>query len=487
MLSRLRLLGGRADRGGRFGVLSGTRRFFALSPELVGWLVDESAASELDQALAAEVREEVGRLSRAGFWPSEVGPSVAPSATVTLGMVLATSCNLACRYCNVRDYGLGPSFMDERTVCAAVDFLAAQIHARARSTALLVFFGGEPTLNFDTLLAGARAFRAHLPEPPHDVWVVTNGTLIDAHRARALAEHGILCVVSLDGSEEAHDANRRFAGSDEGSFSAVMRGVEHLQAAQARFVVRATWVPGQGDRLERLAYLRRVASSAMQVTVAIDFHADAKGSAEYLETSAKEWDQFEISGYRGNAPASAAVLVDTVLRADAAPELVCPAGKDGFLVMPSGGIYPCQVLAAQQRLRVGNVHRGGLVAALVEQARAALHVDDGGPACRSCSLSGLCAGPCFLARPLQAPDSNCAMLAMELERACRFAATARVTDLVARYDLGLAAQEMRAAMARGAALREIMWCRNRHLQPLSLCPMPFASGYPARSWRDLPC
>lgn len=477
-LSDLRLLGNGGGGKPRFAVLSGARRVFWLSPEVAGWLDPDRLASEPPESLARELRDEVERLARVGFWPTEASPQGSASPTVTLGLTLTTSCNLACSYCNVRDYGLGASLMSQEIADAALDVLATEVATRPDSTALLVFFGGEPTLNFEVLRGAARGFRSRFPTRPHDVWVVTNGTLIDAERAQTLADLDVLSVVSLDGPQEAHDKNRRFAATGAGSYSATMRSIEHLRKASARFTVRATWVPGDGDRLDRIAFLRREAAGAMQVTVAIDFHARAAGYAAYLETATREWDLFEEAGYRGHGPATAAVLVDLVLRANAAPEFSCPAGRDGFMVMPSGDIYPCQVLAAQQRLPLGNVRAGGLSSDSARAACTALHLDDPGPACQRCSIQGLCAGPCPLIRPLQEPAPSCAVLVMEIERACRLAASLPVTDLTSRYDFGAHTAELTATMARGAALRQILWNLNRHLRPLALYPVPLSRGRP---------
>lgn len=489
-LSRLHLLGGQASENRPcFAVLEGTRRFFSLSTDLARWLAQPTTAREIPADLAAEVLNDLHRLVRVGFWPVDADAQALPlpGVTLTLGLALATSCNLACSYCNVRGYGGGSSLMTEETVGSALTFLQDEAASMPDCTAVLVLFGGEPTLNFEVLLAASREFRLRFPSAPHDVWAVTNGTLIDAQRAQALARHDVLCVVSLDGDREAHDANRRFAGSGEGSFDAVMRGIEHLRAAQARFTVRATWVPGSGDRLDRLEYLRREIGDAMQVTVAADFHADPGGVASYRETITREWDMFEASGYRTDAPATSAVLVDTVLRADGAPGLACPAGRHGYMIMPSGDIYACQALAAEKRLLLGNVREGGLRADRVRAARFALRFDDPGPACKSCPFLGLCTGPCYLVRPLLQPTPHCAVLATEVERACRFAASAPLQQLVARYDLGSAAPELKVAMARGAALRKVIWTMNRHLRPLALRPMKLNGGRSIPADAELAC
>ena len=471
-----------------FFIRCNMRAVFAASEQLRLGLARSPEVDELPAALRAEVLSEIARLSQYGFWPDAPSRDVPAGArVVSVGLHLAHACNLSCSYCNVDHgtYGGERSFMSLAVAEAALDLLAAWQREQG-SPALLLLFGGEPTLNWDTLARTVRDFRARFSEPPHDLWLVTNGTMLSSERARFLAEMDVLSVVSLDGSAAVHDASRRFL-SGGGSHAATIQGIRNLEAAGARHTVRGTWVPRTGDRLQQLAELRELAPRALQTTVAVDYHADAVATAEFNASVVREWDAFEASGYQGPAPASSAVVIDLILRGDWAPPMDCPAGVDSLSVAPSGDVYMCQIATMGERGKLGNVVLGGLDERAWEDLRRELDATRAGPACVSCPIRGFCRGPCKMIRPLLEPLAHCRLTQAELVRASRYAARVPPDVLASRYRVGLASAQARQAFERGAAIRQIAWQRNRHLRPLAICPtvsrQPESAGKQARQAR----
>ena len=460
-----------------FVIGSGTRAVFEASEQLLLGLARSPDVHALPEALRAEVLSEVARLAQYGFWPDASSQDVPPRAhPVSIGLHLAHACNLSCSYCNVGQgtYGGDRSLMAPDVAKAALDLLAAW-QRELGSPALLLLFGGEPTLNWDTLVAAVRAFRTRFPVAPHDIWLITNGTLISSERARFLAEMDVLSVVSLDGSARVHDACRRFANGG-GSHAATVQGLRWLETARARHTVRGTWVSGCGDRLQQLAALRELAPRALQTTVAIDFNADAAASSEYAESVITEWDAFEASSYQGPAPASSAVFIDLILRGEWAPPMDCPAGVSSLSIAPNGDVYMCQIATMNNRDRLGNLVRGGLDERAWEGLQRKLEAASAGPACVDCGIRGFCRGPCKMIRPLLDPLPHCRLSQLELVRASRYAARVPPEVLASRYRVGLASDAARRAFERGAALRRIVWQRNRHLRPLAICPTVVRPG-----------
>lgn len=454
-------------------VLARTKQVFQASPALLSALLD-GGLDRLPEAERAALASDVGRLERLGYLtpPAATGPR-AFRGTSAYGLHLFHGCNLACAYCNVGHgaYGGGIERMSPEVADAAIDVIAQRALSTSNPDVVLILFGGEPTLNWEVLERTAFRFRSRFPHPPSDLWVVTNGTTMDDGRAGFLAANDVMTVLSLDGDREHHDRQRPFATGG-GSYDAAIRALEALRRAGARFVVRGTWTPGTGDRLQQLHHLRRVAGDALQLTVAIDYFAGPDGYAAYERSVIEEWRRFEQSGYRQEAPATSAVYIDQIVRGEWSPSFVCPAGKGGFSITPNGDIYTCQLTAEKRLHCVGNVLRDGVEPRLLADAASSLHLDDPGEACATCTIGGFCEGPCLLVRPLKTPHRYCQTVETELFLACRFAATASMEALVARYQIGLTSARTLHALRQAAGLRELLRRANRHLLPLALAPAP---------------
>lgn len=454
----------------RYVVLRRTRQAFVASEELYARL--ESGALDPSGPIIREAGIEAERLAGIGFLGG-ARPAPARPSSLILCLHLVHGCNLACRYCNVGHGTYGDPFtrMTPEVAKASLDLFDRMTEQTPGVPPMLMLYGGEPLLNWPVLDLAAHLFRARHASPPEDVWMVSNATLLTADRARVLRELDVLVIVSLDGPPEYHDAMRPFA-SGEGSHAAALRGLRHLEEKGVRHVIRSTWKPGFGKRETLLDYLRSTAREALQITVSADFDAGSSGGDAYTESVCGEWHTFEQTGYRSNAPASSAIIIDGVLRADWAPVSGCPAGDTGWSVTPSGELHPCQVAVARKRSPLGHVMQGGFDAIARSESRRQLHLDAPGPACAACSDAPFCGGPCHFSRPLRQRTHHCDTLRRELLRAFRFAARQPTAELVARYRLGLVSPSDIRALERGAALRDIAWARNKHLRPLALCPNP---------------
>lgn len=171
--------------------------------------------------------------------------------------VTGTVCNIACRHCFI---SCGPKvtihdLMTVDQVARAIETAAAQ---GARSYA---FTGGEPFLHPELLtLVDLALARGSLD-------ILTNGMLIDAELARALAEraaaspHSLDIRVSLDGI----DAEENDAVRGRGVFEAAVQGMRHLVEAGLEPAVAVTTLAARHESPEgRLAFLERLRELGMR-------------------------------------------------------------------------------------------------------------------------------------------------------------------------------------------------------------------------------
>jgi uncharacterized protein len=162
--------------------------------------------------------------------------------TSSLVLNVSQTCNLSCKYCygNSGTYNCDIPFMSQETAKAALDFLIkASVDKR---TYEVVFFGGEPLLNFQLIqyvvgfckeieLRERRKFKFS---------VTTNGTVINDEIIDFLKRNQFGIMVSFDGVKSFHDKYRPFKDG-QGSFDIVTRNIK-LLAAHLPIIGRTTVV-----------------------------------------------------------------------------------------------------------------------------------------------------------------------------------------------------------------------------------------------------
>jgi len=152
-------------------------------------------------------------------------------APLACGLYITSACNLRCSFCNIRK--IDPPF--------TVDAARARKLVTELGAMKTVYFsvsGGEPLLVphlFDVLACAKSAGILY-------THVVSNGLLMDADRAKALAQASVSEIsFSLDGPEAVHDAARGRAGS----YQRVLDAAGHVKthAPKTRIVLNAILDP----------------------------------------------------------------------------------------------------------------------------------------------------------------------------------------------------------------------------------------------------
>ncbi|MBI4951845.1 MAG: radical SAM protein [Myxococcales bacterium] len=243
-------------------------------------------------------------------------------------------CNLACRHCGS---DCSKDEVNRGLEAAVVLDTLRRIASRYRaSDIMLVTTGGEPLVRRDLMdvLGGARALGFQLG-------LVSNGLLLDAERARALAALGLdSVVVSLDGPEAEHDWLRARAGA----FAHASRALAALVAARVPIVEAITCVTPRSLPLLDATYdiVRALGVSHWRV-----FNIFPRGRA------ASEPDLLlDAAGVRALVPAMAR------LRARGASEgLVVNLSEEGWL----GWEWESKVRDAPYFCRAG-IHIAGILA-----------------------------------------------------------------------------------------------------------------------------
>jgi uncharacterized protein len=275
-----------------------------------------------------------------------VGREVATLDHFDVSLVLTHACNLACSYCYMGEHHAAS--MTRAIAFGAVDAaLARAAHVQVS------FFGGEPMLAWELLVACAERARQRGAADQKNVvlQMTTNGTLITRERAARLADLGIHVAVSLDGMAIAHDAGRpdkRGASS----YEAVVEGIARLREAAVPFEIIAVVSPENVAHLARsIEHIAALGPRGISMNPAFErawsdeavatWGRELTRTAEFFAASWRSGKRVAIRGFDSKLASAAAGGRD--------PSSHCSVGRWNVAVAPSGNLYPCDRLVADDR------------------------------------------------------------------------------------------------------------------------------------------
>jgi uncharacterized protein len=306
-----------------------------------------------------------------------------------LTLFLNHRCNLRCTYCYTGRKFHRP--MSSELARRAVDFGLEQTD---RPYLLISFFGGEPMLELERIeatvayanhragQAGKRMFYA----------VATNGTLLDRRRLELLKAHRFQVQVSLDGCPAAQDATRRYRNG-RSSYARIETNLKRLLAEG--FTVRVVAVVDP----KNAAFLGESFDHLMDLGVRqILFSPNYSGAWDDAACDTFEAALSDLCDrYAARFRAGQDVRLDplngkvvTHLAEGYKEKNLCQFGQQEIAISPSGKIYPCDRLVAEDNNP--EVWIGDLATGLDTARRDALvrSKNTPDPECQRCELRPRC-------------------------------------------------------------------------------------------------
>ena len=142
----------------------------------------------------------------------------------SITLQITQQCNLRCSYCVYSGSYLNRThsdkIMDLELAKKGVDFLID--HSLDSKRLNIGFYGGEPLLRYNIIKEIVEYAKTQIEGKELHFSITTNGTLLNTDMVKYFAENNVGLTVSLDGPEEIHDKNRRFAETGEGSFKTII-------------------------------------------------------------------------------------------------------------------------------------------------------------------------------------------------------------------------------------------------------------------------
>lgn len=318
---------------------------------------------------------------------------------VFLGILPTRNCNAVCAYCNFDSDLTKTHFLEIKSALLIIDWMFEQFKQIKRDTFELHFFGGEPTIHTDMIeviiyrvryLAQQYNLKTHFE-------ISTNGAF-DKKFAGFIGDYFNSVVLSLDGTKEIQNKQRRLKGSND-SFEVVLGNAKILSDSQTELCIRVCVTSLNVDRLQEIS---EWIANEINPT-AVDFEPmKSNKKAESNGLMPPDPYSFAVNFYN-----SSKILSDNGIRAVySAAELnepkltICPVGKDAVILSPNGKISSCYLMESDWINKGLDFNIGQIVNDKIYlDTENVLKIRDlikEKPRCKNCFCKWSCAGGCHV-------------------------------------------------------------------------------------------
>lgn len=383
-----------------------------LAREVVELYISGKNAHEISQQLGkkhgegtvTQAIEEFERLKASGFlFADDVFSSYEPDSDHIISsicMMISQDCNLRCAYCYAETgtFGRERLLMSKEIAEKAIEFLFK--HCGNSRFLTVVFFGGEPLLNFDVLKHTVDYAKRLGGQCNKEVGftITTNGTLLTATIKDYLSRNGIGMMISLDGMPEIQDKMRPFSDG-KGSYDKVYQNIAEMlrEPASNNFSVRGTMTRENIDLLGMVKHLASIGCRCISVEPCYTLNGklgilekDVYAVKEEYTNLAREY----IKAAKSGKYFSFSQFEDIMNQTQHANLHVvsCGAGASYIAISADGGLYPCHRLVGTDGYSFGNV-RDGFDNLEILQLFKNTHVNNR-EKCSSCWAKYVCGGGC---------------------------------------------------------------------------------------------
>jgi uncharacterized protein len=292
-----------------------------------------------------------------------------------LYLLLSNDCNLRCHYCAVESQARKPdgflySQMSPAMARRGVDMLIKVMDMNITDPRV-IYYGGEPLLNMETLFESLRYIRERQEEGAFNdrsvnCSIVCNGTLLTDEIAIEMKQLGLYVSVSLDGLERHHNAIRVYKG-EQGSWKDALRGYHIAKKHLGNCGISCTLGPHNYQDIEEIAefFATKLECRGMGFNI-------MKGLApgHNLEVPVDEITRHIIKAYR--IMRTLGLYEDRIMRKTRAfvneePWIFDCGGYGGQIALcADGALGPCHIAADDHRFLWGNIEQEGLEEAILK-------------------------------------------------------------------------------------------------------------------------
>lgn len=312
------------------------------------------------------------------------------SSDMALTILPTRGCNFGCIYCYEQDR---PNvLMNEQTEKAIVKFVCSNSNLKRLS---VVWYGGEPLLNFDSMVRLTKMFKQLNIE--YSAKIVSNGYLLTKEKADLMKDLAIRNIqITFDGSEEIHN-QRRFLLGGQPTYRKIMDNLKYLLSINKEITIdiRTNIDRRNKDDYNKFYQDFKSEINDERVTMYPGFVSD-------LLSSECVSPEFNISegGYKAQFVLDIFDKYGIEIKSFL-PKYrrhSCVASKYfAFVVGPEGELYKCWRMVGNQKEAIGNVNDGSFD--MVKFSKYLIGADYTlDSKCLQCEFITLCGGGCPLVR-----------------------------------------------------------------------------------------
>lgn len=312
-------------------------------------------------------------------------------SSMSLTIAVTRACNFNCVYCYEDDRV--NKYMNEAVEEDVVNFVKRNPHLKSL---FVVWYGGEPLLNFQSIKRLSRAFISL--EIEYNAFIVTNGYLLTEEIIAQFSDLRIGGVqITLDGEEKFHDSRRMLRGGGK-TFEVIIRNIETLLeiAPKVRIDIRTNI--DRRNSMQYTAFYREIREKFPQKNIRVytGFSHDLLGSgcvpSDVEMSTANDRAGFFLKNFDENKLPIVDFSFHTQLTTCIANNLT------GFVVGPEGEVYKCWTVIGCSDVVIGNIKDPNKFdqTLIARYMTGADYLFD--EKCRECTCLPICTGGCPLDR-----------------------------------------------------------------------------------------
>lgn len=316
-----------------------------------------------------------------------------------MSLLVTMACNLRCVYCYEDKTG---AKMEEKTAHQAVDWLIKK--SNDMKIIHIVFFGGEPLLNFpliQSVVAYAEAETGKLGKKATFA-ITSNGTLLTDEINTFIKEHNFKVMISFDGTKELQDSQRPYS-SGQGSYDRAVPRIKSLldvmpNATGHSVIMGDTSPEVVRDALQDIGF-HRVSVAMNSQSLFTDENSkegpsrNTQSMLNALDEEAKVWHKLILER---DVPSLKKLIGRNYLYGALLYQLhqgkkkyFCGAGRSMVSVTPSGDLYLCHRFVGMDEYKIGSIDQELLDFKDFDQSPV-----EANEICKACDARYYCGGGC---------------------------------------------------------------------------------------------
>ena len=311
-------------------------------------------------------------------------------ADMALTILPTRGCNFGCIYCYEQDRPM--INMDETTEKAILKFVKSNKNLKRLS---VVWYGGEPLLNFSSIERLSKAFLSMGIE--YSAKMVSNGYLLTSEIAEKIEELKIRNIqITLDGPEDVHNKRRMLLGGQP-TYRTIMNNLIYLLNVNKSVTIDIRTNVDRRNMDEYNTFYQKFKEEVDDPRVNLypgfvsDLLSSECVSAEHNISSGGYKAQFALDIFNNYGIEIKSFLPKYRRHS-------CVASKYwAFVIGPEGELYKCWRMVGNKQQEIGNVNTG--VIEMTKFSRYLVGADYMHDSrCLDCEFITLCGGGCPLVR-----------------------------------------------------------------------------------------